>query len=223
MKVRDEVGVRHRVPQAREQIANAAGVSQAHGVANGNVLHAALAQPERAVDHMLHVHRAIEGAAEHKGDRSDHGEAAARRVDHRADHIELILRVAVEGPLEHALAGRENDADLVRAKALVGRGDGALHRARVDAGRLVASARPALDGFEQLVRVEELRDIAGVRERSRLDPLEAERREVIDKRDLLRSRDDGGLMLQPVAGEALAENDLVFHSTLAPEICTSLR
>jgi hypothetical protein len=108
--------------------------------------------------------------------------------------------------------GRGNEqADLARAVARLEVGERALDRFHVGAGRLVENSGSSLERFQQIGSIGELRNHPGVGVRRRLDARKPERREALDQRALGRGRHERGLVLQPVAREALAQRH-VGHS-----------
>ncbi len=102
-------------------------------------------------------------------------------------------------------------AQFGRAVTGVQIGQGALDRAGVGAGRLVVDARPAPDAGQHRRRVAERRDAPGMAVAGGLDAREPGGRERIYGGDLVHGREREGLVLQPVAGEAFADDDLSGH------------
>ena len=103
-------------------------------------------------------------------------------------------------------------------------GERALDRAHVGAGGLVEHPVPPRQPPQEIGGVGELRHDLRVRVRRGLDPLEPDRGEALDQRELRLGRDEVGLVLEPVAGKALAEDHVAHRppqSSLMPAFATT--
>jgi hypothetical protein len=106
---------------------------------------------------------------------------------------------------------RDQQADLVDAEAGVKVSEGSLNCLCICACRFIKNTGRTDQTPQQIARIRELRNHFRIRIRRRFDSRKADVGEAFDERALGRGRDEGRLVLQPVAGEAFAEHH-VRHS-----------
>ena len=168
-----------------------------------------LAEAGRVGDDDRGIDRAFERAAERDRDGADEPEAAPRGRRHPAHVLPLVGARLAQVLLRVGFARRHQQADLVDAETRVEVGQRALDRAHVGAGRLVVHARRA--GATTAAARSRRRIAAPPSDWSRRSPRPAGSR-ASAKRSIsapLRvGRHEVGLVLQAVAREALAQNDV---------------
>ena len=209
VEVRDRRDARRLARDAREHLPHRRRRRHAGGVAERDERDAELGEAPRVGDDDRRVDRALERTAERHRDRPDHPEPPARRRHHLGDVLPLLGARALQVRLRVRLGRGNEQADLVRAVSRApGRRPPARPRARSRRSpcrtrRRAAAAAAAVReasancgttfGFEY--------DVASIRSK----PIAAKRS---ISASLVSVGDEVGLVLQPVAGEALAEDDV---------------
>ncbi len=211
MKMGHQRELREFALQGAIQLAHGLRRGHAGGVAQRDDVH-----PQRGVtlgvaQHAIGRNRAFEGASKCHRDRADHAKSAAGQRGHAGDVFPLVRAAALQVALGMRFAGRYQQADLVGALPLLQIGQRPLHGALIGAGRLVPDAVPSRQRRQHLAGIGKLRHHLRIGIRGCLHPLEAQRRKRVDQFGFDACRNEIRLMLQAIAGKALAQHHIARH------------
>ncbi len=161
------------------------------------------------------IDRALEWASECNRDGADQPKAALRRRRHFLYVLPLGRARLLQVLHGVRFARRDQQADLVHAETGIEIGECTLDRAHIGAGRLVVDAVAPRQRRQQRARIGELRHHLRIGIRRGFHPLKAEIGEALDQPPLGVGRHEIRFVLQAVAREALAEDDIAHQAAPA--------